>query len=44
MHGRGCIKKDETKYYGDIRHNLKHGTGRYNYENGDNYDGKWKND
>ena len=44
MHGRGCIKKNETKYYGDLRHNLRSGSGRFTYENGDNYDGKWSND
>ena len=44
MHGTGCLKKNGTVYFGDMRHNLRSGSGRFTYENGDSYDGCWKND
>ena len=36
--------EDGSKYEGNLRNNLRHGSGIYFYENNDVYVGEWKDD
>jgi len=37
------LKVTGAKYEGSYQNDLKHGSGRYTYPNGDIYDGEWQN-